>query len=102
VREFKQYCYITTFGSRVADGIYETLLDGMELEELANSEHVGVLHYLFVGSHYTWWECGKSYLCSIVDMFHMGYVNEVIFGKAIPSRLPTLVKCWIERLKSTR
>jgi len=28
------YYYTTTFGSRVEDGVYETLLDGMELEEL--------------------------------------------------------------------
>ena len=29
--EIKEYYYTTTFGSRVADGVYETLLDGMEL-----------------------------------------------------------------------
>ena len=33
VWEIKEYYYTTTFGSRVADGIYESLLDGMELEE---------------------------------------------------------------------
>ncbi|MGO8748481.1 MAG: hypothetical protein ACLQNE_21100 [Thermoguttaceae bacterium] len=30
----------TTFGSRVADGVYETLLDGMELEELRDHEKI--------------------------------------------------------------
>ena len=34
VWELKEYYYTTTFGSRVADGIYETLLDGMELEDM--------------------------------------------------------------------
>src|SRR5205823_9530167 len=34
VWEIKEYYYTTTFGSRVADGVYETLSDGMELEEL--------------------------------------------------------------------
>jgi len=29
VWEIKEYYYTKTFGSRVADGIYETLLDGM-------------------------------------------------------------------------
>ena len=29
--EIKEYYHTTTFGSRVADGVYETLLDGMEL-----------------------------------------------------------------------
>ena len=42
--EVKEYYYTTTFGSRVADGVYETLLDGMELEELRVSENVDVLH----------------------------------------------------------
>ena len=40
VWEIKEYYYTTTFGSRVADGVYETLLDGMELEELRRSENV--------------------------------------------------------------
>lgn len=31
VWEIKEYYYTTTFGSRVADGVYESLLDGMEL-----------------------------------------------------------------------
>jgi hypothetical protein len=34
VWEIKEYYYTTTFGSRVAYGVYETLLDGLELEEL--------------------------------------------------------------------
>ncbi|RXK85233.1 hypothetical protein EST62_07250 [Chlorobaculum sp. 24CR] len=29
--EIKEYYYTTTFGSRVADGVYETMLDGFEL-----------------------------------------------------------------------
>ena len=30
--------------------------------------------------YYTWWQCGRSYLCRIIDMLHMGYVDEVLFG----------------------
>ena len=63
VWEIKEYYYTTTFGSRVADGVYETLLDGMEIEELATNEGVNLLHYLMVDSHYTWWKSGRSYLC---------------------------------------
>lgn len=40
--EIKEYYYTTTFGSRVADGVYETLLDGMELEELREHEDIHV------------------------------------------------------------
>ncbi|HUS59169.1 MAG TPA: hypothetical protein VM141_10995 [Planctomycetota bacterium] len=96
VWEVKEYYYTTTFGSRVADGIYETLLDGMELAELRKNENVHVLHYLFVDSHFTWWECGRSYLCRLLDALHMGYVDEVIFGCELIERLPVLVKQWVE------
>ena len=43
--EVKEYYYTTTFGSRVADGIYESLLDGLELEELKEHENIEVKHY---------------------------------------------------------
>lgn len=92
--EIKEYYYTTTFGSRVADGVYETLLDGMELEELHEHENIKVHHYLMIDSHYTWWVCGKSYLCRIIDMLNMGYVDEVLFGYEVVERLPTLVKEW--------
>ncbi len=97
--EVKEYYYTTTFGSRVADGVYETLLDGMELEELSEHENVKVLHYLMLDAHYTWWDCGKSYLCRIVDMLHMGYVDEVLFGYEVIERLPELVKEWVKLMK---
>ena len=95
VWEIKEYYYTTTFGSRVADGVYETLLDGMELEELQERERIHVKHYLMIGAHYTWWECGRSYLCRIIDMLHMGYVDKVLFGHEVIERLPSLVKEWV-------
>lgn len=94
VWEIKEYYYTTTFGSRVADGVYETLLDGMELEELRQSERVDCKHYLTIDAHYTWWDCGRSYLCRIVDMLHMGYVDEVLVGTEVLDRLPGLAKEW--------
>ena len=99
VWEIKEYYYTTTFGSRVADAVYETLLDGMELEELQEHEGIEVKHYLMVDSHYTWWNCGKSYLCRIIDMLHMGYVDEVLFGYEIIGRLSYIVKEWVELVK---
>lgn len=95
VWEIKEYYYTTTFGSRVADGVYESLLDGMELEELREHEGVDVKHYLMVDDHFTWWECGRSYLCRIIDMLNMGYLDEVLFGKEILERLPANVKEWV-------
>jgi hypothetical protein len=92
--EIKEYYYTTTFGSRVADGVYETLLDGMELEELHNAIQRKVQHILFIDDHFTWWECGRSYLCRMIDMLHMGYVDEVIFGREVLTRLPELAQEW--------
>jgi len=102
VWEIKEYYYTTTFGSRVADGVYESLLDGMELEELRISEGVDIKHYLMIDAHYTWWCCGRSYLCRILDMLHMGYVDEVLFGREVLKRLPSLVREWRSMAKARR
>ncbi|MEW6239765.1 MAG: hypothetical protein AB1564_03025 [Chloroflexota bacterium] len=98
--EIKEYYYTTTFGSRVADGIYESLLDGLELEELREHEGVGIKHYLVVDAYDTWWRQGKSYLCRIVDMLHMGYLDEVLFGREVIERLPALVNEWVKIYQS--
>ncbi|MHB1702033.1 MAG: DUF7687 domain-containing protein [Acidobacteriaceae bacterium] len=95
--EIKEYYYTTTFGSRVADGVYETLLDGMELEELEAVAGRKVDHLLVVDDYFTWWECGRSYLCRIIDMLHMGFVDEVIFGREVLTRLPELAREWKAR-----
>lgn len=98
--EIKEYYHTTTFGSRVADGVYETLLDGMELEELREHEGIDVKHFLMLDSHFTWWKCGRSYLCRIVDMLHMGYVDEVLFGREVVERMPELVDEWVAASRS--
>ena len=100
VWEIKEYYYTTTFGSRVPDGVYESLLDGMELEEIRETEQIDIKHYLMVDAHYTWWDCGRSYLCRIFDMMHMGYVDEVLFGREVAERLPSLVKQWVKTAKA--
>ena len=92
--EIKEYYYTTTFGSRVADGVYETLLDGMELEELETAAQRKVQHILFIDDYFTWWECGRSYLCRMIDMLHMGYVDEIVFGREVLTRLPELARDW--------
>ena len=95
VWEVKEYYYTKTFGSRVADGVYETLMDGMELEELNASEKIHIRHYLILDDEFTWWQCGRSYLCRIIDMLHMGYVDEVLFGREVVDRVPALVTEWV-------
>lgn len=100
VWEIKEYYYTTTFGSRVADGVYESLLDGMELAELRDSEGVHVEHVLMVDAHYTWWDCGRSYLCRIVDMLQMQLIDEALFGYEVVERLPVMVAEWVRLLEA--
>jgi len=100
VWEIKEYYHTTTFGSRVADGVYETLLDGMELQELARAHGIKVEHVMMIDAHFTWWQCGKSYLCRVFDMLHMGYVDEVLFGYEVVESLPQIVRRWVSAEKA--
>jgi hypothetical protein len=38
---------------------------------------------------------GKSYLCRMIDMLHMGYVDEILFGYEVVEQLPRIVKEWV-------
>ncbi len=96
VWEIKEYYYTTTFGSRVADGVYETLLDGMEIEELREHERIDVKHYLMTDARSTWWQSGKAYLCRMFDMLHMGYVDEILFGREVVEEMPRIVSEWVQ------
>lgn len=94
VWEIKEYYGTTTFGSRVADGVYETLLDGYELEGVRSRMGREIEHFLFIDDRFTWWDCGKSYLCRMMDMLHTGHVDEIFFGREVltdwEKRLQTL------------
>lgn len=92
--EIKEYYYTTTFGSRIADGVYETQLDGMELSEVHSKLNRKIDHYLIVDAYTTWWKMGQSYLCRLIDLLHMELVSEVIFGKEVIIRLPQLIQKW--------
>lgn len=98
--EIKEYYYTTTFGSRVSDGVYETQLDGWELREVKQQLNRNIKHYLIVDDYYTWWEKGRSYLCRLIDLMHMGLVDEVIFGEEVLTRIPVLVKEWTAEMSS--
>lgn len=90
--EIKEYYDNSTFGSRIADGVYETMLDGEEVEELEKEEDEKIFHYLIIDDYQTWWENGRSYLCRIVDIVNMGLVDEVIIGREVISRWPEVIK----------
>jgi hypothetical protein len=80
----------------------------MELEELdaalrdlatLEDRPVHIQHLLMVDAHYTWWVKGRSYLCRIIDMLHMGYVDEVLFGKEVLTRMPKIARAWAKEYK---
>ncbi|NCC73006.1 MAG: hypothetical protein EOM06_06375 [Sphingobacteriia bacterium] len=98
--EIKEYYNTTTFGSRVSDGVYETQLDGWEIWEVKSNLNREIKHYLIIDDYYTWWTCGRSYLCRLIDSMHMGLVTEVIFGREVIERIPALVKEWISNESS--
>lgn len=91
VWEIKEYYYATTFGSRVADGVYETQLDGYEFRQLQKESGRFIIHVYFIDAYKTWWEQGKSYLCRIIDALNMGLVDEVIVGREVLTRWPILI-----------
>jgi len=101
VWEIKEYYGTTTFGSRVADGIYETALDGMEIYNLKNKTERNVYHYLIIDDKYTWWDLGRSYLCRIIDILNQGYIDEILVGKDVINRWPEIVKSW-KKLPSSK
>ena len=92
VWEIKEYYYATTFGSRVADGVYETQLDGFEFKELFERTGRKILHVLFIDAYHTWWVQGKSYLCRLIDALNSGIVDEVIVGSEVIDRWPELLR----------
>ena len=92
VWEIKEYYYATTFGSRVADGVYETQLDGLEFREIYDRTGRKVYHVLFIDAYRTWWIQGKSYLCRLIDAMNSGVVDEVIVGREIFTRWPELLR----------
>ena len=95
--EIKEYYYATTFGSRVADAVYETQLDGFEFKELYERTGKKVHHILFIDAYRTWWVQGKSYLCRLVDAMNSGVVDEVIVGREVFTRWPEFLRSIIEK-----
>lgn len=93
--EIKEYYYTTTFGSKISDAVYITSLDGYERIELERSTGINIEHLIIVDAYDTWWGKGKSYLCRMMDILHMGHVDEILFGKEVRARIPELVTAWI-------
>ena len=92
VWEIKEYYGTTSFGSRVADGVYETQLDGYELSALSHRSQHPIHHVLIVDDYFTWWTKGKSYLCRLIDILNEGLVDEVLVGREVITRWPEVLR----------
>lgn len=90
--EIKEYYYTTTFGSRIADGVYETQLDGFEINQLEEVLSHPIYHVFFTDAYDTWWIKGRSYLCRLIDALHIGLLDELIIGKEVVERWPVVLK----------
>lgn len=95
VWEIKEYYYSKSFGSRVADAVYEAELDGYEFNSIYDRTGQKVHHVMFIDSHYTFWGLGKSYLCRFVDILNMGLLDELIVGREVLTRWPEILKDYV-------
>lgn len=90
--EIKEYYYTTTFGSKISDGVYETQLDGFEINQVEKQLSTPIHHVFFTDAEYTWWKQGKPYLCRLFDALHMGLIDELIIGREVIDRWPILLR----------
>lgn len=95
VWEIKEYYYSKSFGSRVADAVYEAELDGYEFNSIYDRTGQKVHHVMFIDSYYTFWRLGKSYLCRFVDILNMGLLDELIVGREVLTRWPEILKDYV-------
>lgn len=93
--EIKEYYFTTTFGSKISDAVYITSLDGYERIELERETGLKIQHLVMVDAYGTWWGKGRSYLCRMIDVLHMGHVDEILFGREVIRELPQIVAEWV-------
>lgn len=93
--EVKEFYSSTTFGSRIADAIYEIMLFNEELDTLRNETGMEVELYLMTDG-YEAWQSGVSYICRIIDILNMGYIDAAIFGEEVFTQWPDIVDEWDE------
>ena len=71
------------------------LLDGYEIERAQRELGVSIAHFLFIDDRFTWWDCGRSYLCRMIDMLHTGHVDQIFFGREVLTEWEEVLK-WLE------
>lgn len=91
--EVKEFYRGKSFGSRIADAVYESMLVGEELTKLEQQYGIKVYHYLIVDGGEEW-SRGKSYICRIIDILNMGLIDAAILGGEVTTQWPDVVNSW--------
>lgn len=93
--EVKEFYNSSTFGSRVADAIYEMMLISQE-EGMLREETGREIELYLMTDGWTAWKKGVSYICRIIDILNMGYIDGAIFGDDVLDDWIQVVKGWEE------
>jgi hypothetical protein len=93
--EVKEFYSSTTFGSRIADAIYEMMLFSEEAQTLQEETNQELDLYLMTDG-YEAWKKGVSYICRIIDILNMEYIDAAIFGEEVFTQWPDIVNSWEE------
>jgi hypothetical protein len=93
--EVKEFYSSSTFGSRVADAIYEIMLLSQEAQSIEDQIGREIEMYLLTDGEQAWSK-GISYICRIIDILNMGYIDAAIFGKEVVEDWPEIVREWDE------
>jgi hypothetical protein len=94
--QVREFYYYNVRGNHLAEAFHETLLTGMELTHRFEQHVSAPKHYLIVDGYDSWWRLGLPYLARMVDLLHMRYVDEILFGNEVIERLPAIVSEWAE------
>jgi hypothetical protein len=84
---------------KIKDCNWGTKTPFASIREIKENLQLHIEHYLIVDDYFTWWTLGRSYLCRIIDMLHMGILTEALFGKEVVERIPVIVQGWTKTIK---
>lgn len=89
--EVKEYYDNKTYGSRVNDSIYETILSGGEcrdIQRLCGGERVQ--HFLFVDGYFGLGVLGRALLLRYIDCFFQNVVDDIVVGTDVRNAWPVI------------
>jgi hypothetical protein len=102
VWEVKEYYDNKTYGSRINDSIYETILSGKECLEVEKLIGKKIYHILFVDAYYALGILGRALLLRYIDCFFQNIVDDIIVGYDVYTIWPVIADEIIRQKKIER